>query len=131
MRWQVTRAPLWRQDHVRHPRWWLKQPPVGGDRPSRSCVQALIAHELDGGRVGQPRPQQAGLPLVVTDDDRLARGHTFLNERHDQGGELGVGGIEACFVEVAHVAAGSARSHHDLITGDGMPLTAGHRARIC
>jgi hypothetical protein len=90
----------------------FEQPPVGGDRPRWRCVQALIADEFDGGRVGQPRPQQAGLPVVVADDDRLARGHTFLHERHDQGSELGAGAVEAGFVEVAHLAVGRARPHH-------------------
>ena len=47
----------------------FKQPPVGGDRPARRCVQALVSDEVDGGWIGEPRPQQAALTVVVTDDD--------------------------------------------------------------
>jgi hypothetical protein len=90
----------------------FKQPPVGGDRPRRGCVQALIADEVDGGWVGEPGPQQAALAVAVTDDDRLARGDALFGERHDQGGELGIGAVEAGLVEVAHVAARRASPHH-------------------
>jgi hypothetical protein len=95
-----------------HEKVEFEHPPVGGDRPRRRRVQALIADEFDRGRVGQPRPQQVGLPVVIADDDGLAGGHTFFDEWHDQGSELGVGAVEAGFVEVAHVAAGRARPHH-------------------
>ena len=90
----------------------FKQPPVGGDRPGRGCVQALIADEIDGGRIGEPGPQQAALAVVVTDDDGLARGDALFGERHDEGGELGVGAVEAGLVEVAHLAARRASPHH-------------------
>ena len=48
----------------------------------------------------------------MTDDDGLARGDALFGERHDEGGELGVGAVEAGLVEVAHVAARRASPHH-------------------
>jgi hypothetical protein len=90
----------------------FKQPPVGGDRPARRCVQALVTDEVDGGWIGEPRPQQAALPVVVTDDDRFARGDALFSERHDQGGELGIGAVEAGLVVMAHLAARRASPHH-------------------
>ena len=90
----------------------FKEPPVGCDRPGRRCVQAFIADERHGGRIGEPRPQQAALTVVITDDDRLARGDALFDERHDQGAELGIGAVEAGLVEVAHVAARRVSSHH-------------------
>jgi hypothetical protein len=50
----------------------FKEPPVGRDRPGGCGVQVLIAGEFDGGRIGEPRPQQGTLTIVATDDDRLA-----------------------------------------------------------
>ena len=92
----------------------FKQPPAGGDRPRRGCVQALVTDEFDGGWIGEPRPQQATLLVVVTDDDRLARGDALFGERHDQGGELGIGAVEAGLVKVAHVAERRASPHTKL-----------------
>src|SRR5689334_16343639 len=91
----------------------LEQPPVGCDRPGRRRVHTAIGEERYGGRIGEPRLHQGVLTAVVTDDDRLARRDTLLGERHDQGAELGVGAIEAGFMEMACVAAGGAGPHHN------------------
>ena len=93
----------------------LKQPPVGGDRPGRLGVQARIPGELGGGRIAQPRPQQGALTVVITENDRLARGDALLRERHDQGAELGVGAVKTGLVEVARLAAGGASPHHNTV----------------
>ena len=93
----------------------LEQPPVGGDRPGRLGVQARIPGELGGGRIAQPRPQQGALTVVITENDRLARGDALLRERHDQGAELGVGAVETGLVEVARLAAGGASPHHNTV----------------
>src|SRR5215467_10674905 len=90
----------------------LKEPPVGGDRPGRRCVQAVIGEECYGRRFGDPRVHQGVLTAVITDDDRLTRRDTLLNERHDEGAKLGVGAVEAGFMAVAHLAAGGAGPHH-------------------
>ena len=91
----------------------FKQPPVGCDSPGRGCVQALIADDRHGGRIGEPGPQQAALAVVITDDDGLARGDALFGERHDQGAELGVGAVEAGLVEVARLATRRASPHHE------------------
>src|SRR5690242_21347564 len=43
----------------------LEQLPVGGDGPGRRAVQAAVGDEGDGARIGDPRPQQACLAVVV------------------------------------------------------------------
>jgi hypothetical protein len=102
----------------------FKQLPVGGDRPGRRCVQALIAGERHGGRIGQPRPHQAALTVVVTDDHGFARGDALFGERHDQDGELGIGAVEAGLMVVAHVAARRASPHHKTPVCPACGLTA-------
>jgi hypothetical protein len=85
--------------------------------------------ELDGGRVGQPQPQQSALTVVITEDDGLARGDALLRERHDQGTELGVGAVETGLVEVARLAAGGAGPHYSILDSPGgiLTLMLGHR----
>ena len=92
--------------------------PAGGDRPGWRGVQAVVGDEGDGVRVVKPRPQQAGLAVVVAEDDRLARGHAFLHERDDQGAELGVGAVEPDLVEPPR-PAGRFRPHLRAFLGAG------------
>src|SRR5262249_57416052 len=45
----------------------FKELPVGGDRPGRRRVQAVIGEECYRGRIGQPGPYQGVLTVVITD----------------------------------------------------------------
>jgi hypothetical protein len=89
-----------------------RPPAVGRDRRGRLGVQARIGDEVDGGRIGQPGPQQGVLTVVITKDDRLARGDALFRERHDERAELGVGAVETGFVKVADVATSGAGPRH-------------------
>jgi hypothetical protein len=90
----------------------LNEPPVGCNRPGRRGVQAVVAEERDGGRIGEPRAQQGVLTVVITDDDGLARGDALFGERQDESAKVDVGGVEAGFMEVACMATGGASSHY-------------------
>jgi len=90
----------------------FEERPVRCDRPRRRCVQALITDEFYAGRICEPRPQQAALTVIITDDHGLTRGDALFGERHDEGAELGIRPVEAGLVKVAHLAPGGASPHH-------------------
>ena len=84
----------------------FEERPVRCDRPRRRCLQALITDEFYAGRICEPRPQQAALTVIITDDHGLTRGDALFGERHDEGAELGIRPVEAGLVKVAHLARG-------------------------
>lgn len=51
------------------------------------------------------------LAVVITDNDGLGGSDALFHERHDEAAELGVGAVEASFVEMAYLASSGASPH--------------------